>query len=595
MKRLTKETWMILKLNLRSVLWFELLYRAAVLPVCFRLFKWGLSFSLKMAGYSYVTAGNLWSFLLKPWTLAVMAALMVLGLALCLVETGALITAFQGAAYYQKRSPAAMLQGGLEKLSDELRRGNWQLFPVLMAHMATLNWYLIYRILSHVRPLNFVMSELLHQPWGLAAAAGTAALCLACTAVTVFVFQTCMIEQRKFGQAVYESGKLLRGNAAVILGTMALHNLAVLAIFILIYLAFVLLAAIFVTLWIDSSISAAMLLSVCDRAELVILFGASMMVTVVNVAAATVRYYETRGWRGDRDETAFRLSVGRHMKYGICIAACFSLFFLVDMVYNGSELAEEMLTDVAVTAHRGSSQKAPENTMAALEAAVEELADFAEIDVQLTSDKEMVLCHDLSLKRTAGVSRTVSSMTLGEIRQLDAGSWFSEEFAGEQIPTLREAMEFAKGRLNLNIELKNLGKDSELPELAAELIRELDMEEQCVVTSVNFSYLERVKKQNPRIRTGYIAAAAYGDYYSGDSIDFISVRASLVSGSLVEQVHELGKEIHVWTVNSRQEMERMKFLNVDNLITDYPVRAREVIYKEEATENLLEYLNMILK
>ena len=78
---------------------------------------------------------------------------------------------------------------------------------------------------------------------------------------------------------------------------------------------------------------------------------------------------------------------------------------------------------------------------------------------------------------------------------------------------------------------------------------------------------------NPDLRTGYILAAAYGNYYESGDFDFISIRSSFAGRRLVEAVHEDGKAIHVWTVNSKTEMNQMKLLGVDNIITDYPVRA----------------------
>ena len=78
-------------------------------------------------------------------------------------------------------------------------------------------------------------------------------------------------------------------------------------------------------------------------------------------------------------------------------------------------------------------------------------------------------------------------------------------------------------------------------------------------------------------------------------MDFISIRSSFVSGKLVEAAHEKGKAIHAWAVNNKSEMERMKMLGVDNIITDYPVLAREIVYRERATETLFEYLRLVLK
>ena len=98
-----------------------------------------------------------------------------------------------------------------------------------------------------------------------------------------------------------------------------------------------------------------------------------------------------------------------------------------------------------------------------------------------------------------------------------------------------------------------------------------------------------------RLRTGYIISAAYGNFYSSEAVDFISVRSSFVDERLVENVHSQGKAVHVWTVNQKGEIERLRLLGVDNIITDYPILAREIIYREEATETLLEYLHMVFR
>ena len=227
--------------------------------------------------------------------------------------------------------------------------------------------------------------------------------------------------------------------------------------------------------------------------------------------------------------------------------------------------------------------------------ALKEMADYSEIDVQTTADGIMVVCHDLNLKRGAGGDRLLGTMTYDQVSRLDVGSHFSPSFAGERIPTLEEVLEACKGRMKLNIELKNIGNSSSLPEQVAALVREYGMEDQCVITSVKLGYLERVKEMAPELRTGYILAAAYGTYYDNEYIDFISIRSSFVGRKLVEAAHEKGKAVHVWTVNSKTEIEQMKLLGVDNIITDYPVRAREILYREETTETLMEYVKLRLR
>lgn len=108
-----------------------------------------------------------------------------------------------------------------------------------------------------------------------------------------------------------------------------------------------------------------------------------------------------------------------------------------------------------ISAHRGFSSAAPENTLPALEAALDAGADVAEIDVGLTSDGHLVLLHDHTLDRTTTGTGPVTAKTLAEIRELDAGSWFGAEFAGTSVPTLDEVLDWSRGRLGILLEMKN--------------------------------------------------------------------------------------------------------------------------------------------
>ena len=105
MKTLTKETWQIVRHNLGNVLLFELLYRGITMPVYLRFINRARRFALEMAGYSYLTAANIGSFLVRPWTLLAIFAAGIIGILFLLLEIAGLITAFQGSAYYQKLTP----------------------------------------------------------------------------------------------------------------------------------------------------------------------------------------------------------------------------------------------------------------------------------------------------------------------------------------------------------------------------------------------------------------------------------------------------------------------------------------------------------
>lgn len=125
-----------------------------------------------------------------------------------------------------------------------------------------------------------------------------------------------------------------------------------------------------------------------------------------------------------------------------------------------------------ITAHRGYSQLAPENTIPAFELAIEHQADFIELDVQETKDHGLVVIHDSHLLRLAGCDRNLWNLTTSELANLDVGQWFGEAFKHTRIPSLASVMDLAKDRVNLNLELKIHGHEQKLVSQVVELIHE---------------------------------------------------------------------------------------------------------------------------
>lgn len=601
MKKQIKEIYQMIRGNLRSLLLFEFFFRFIAGTLLVQVGTRGLKFCLDRAGYSYLTLANAWKFFLHPWTMLFVLVMAVLALFLNMIEIGGLVTAFSGAAYFCHPTLWEIFSGAFEKVRDELRHKNYRLFGIGMISTFTVNLFYLYRIFSRIKPVNFVIKELLDQPLAVSVSLLVFLLFLALLFPAFFVFHGCMIGQKSYWDSRFESMELLKGRWAQVIGMAAMLEVWLIILFLAVYYLSVFLMAVVTVLFVKEDLGLAFLMETTDRAEWFLVILASIFASMVCWAFVTREYYQVISRRKGRMEGWEFATTGRNVRFskktGLALLGLFlamSGFFLFDAAYNGNFISKSVAVQTRITAHRGSSSGAPENTMAALEKAVEEMADRAEIDVQETADGVIVLCHDTSLKRVAGINKKVSDLTLEQIKKLDVGSWFSSEYQGEQIPTLEEVMEYAKGKIDLNIEIKNLGNSSGLPEKVIELVEKHEMQEQCVITSTNRFYLKRVKAVNPEIRTGYIISAAYGNFYSDEFIDLISIRSSFVTERMIESAHEAGKAVHAWTVNGKVEMERLKQLGVDDMITDRPVLAREILYGEEAKANLLEYLRLVL-
>ncbi|ASO22159.1 glycerophosphoryl diester phosphodiesterase [Actinoalloteichus hoggarensis] len=248
-----------------------------------------------------------------------------------------------------------------------------------------------------------------------------------------------------------------------------------------------------------------------------------------------------------------------------------------------------------VIAHRGSSGVAPENTLAAITTAREHRADSVEVDVQRTADGELVLLHDCTLERTTDVeevfpdreSYALSDFTSDELARLDAGSWLSPEFAGEPIPTLREGIRALGPRTDLLLEVKVCAGEEDLGKAVADALREIPgylpravATDSLVVQSFDHDETRAFHDELPEVSVGLLFGARPTDAELADAAGWAqqaNPRHTLTDQALVDQVHALGLDINVWTVNAESDMRAMIDLGVDGVITDYPQVLREVL------------------
>jgi len=237
-----------------------------------------------------------------------------------------------------------------------------------------------------------------------------------------------------------------------------------------------------------------------------------------------------------------------------------------------------------VFAHRGASDMAPENTLAAFQAALEVGANGIELDVTRCATGEVVVIHDDTVDRTTNGAGRVDSLPFYALRELDAGSWFGSEFAGERIPTLQEVLDRFGHRLRINIEIKgrNLRGDG-LEEEIAEMIRVRSLQKEVILSSFNPAVLIRARRVAPELRRGLLYAPDLPIYLSRAwslplvRPDALHPEHTMVDERLVRWAHRHGLRVAAWTVDETQEMERLIRLGVDMIITNHPRKLREVL------------------
>jgi len=233
-----------------------------------------------------------------------------------------------------------------------------------------------------------------------------------------------------------------------------------------------------------------------------------------------------------------------------------------------------------VVAHRGASGYAPENTLAAFRSAVELGAKFIETDLQLSRDSRFVAIHDDTLDRTTNGRGPVHALTLAELRELDAGSWFGPEFAGEHIPTLDEILRFSREcDVVFYLEIKPAGAWGVEHALVGAL-REAQEAARAVVLSFDPSVLGAVRRLEPTLMTGLLFNRGSNDVVER-ALELgarqLAPRGDLVTLELVAAARRSDLQVVTWTINDPSQMRALAAAGVDGIMTDYPDRLVAVL------------------
>ncbi|WP_297639496.1 glycerophosphodiester phosphodiesterase [uncultured Clostridium sp.] len=233
-------------------------------------------------------------------------------------------------------------------------------------------------------------------------------------------------------------------------------------------------------------------------------------------------------------------------------------------------------------AHRGYSEKYPENTMLAFKKAIEIGADGIEMDVHFSKDGQLVIIHDEELDRTTTGHGYVKDYTLEELRGFDAGIKFGEEFKGLKIPTFDEFLELIKDKnLLINIEIKNsIIHYENIEEAVYAKIKEFGIENKVIISTFDHYSAKKCKGLNGDIKVG----ALYWDciyepynYVEMLGVDALHPEFNSITKEIVEESHKRKLQVNVYTVNLKEDMEKMISLGVDMIITNDPKLLKEAL------------------
>ena len=587
----------------KPLILFEILWKLVTLlviaPACAGL--------IQLAKLKYLTTSNLLQFLRSPWTILLLAVLLLLAALYTLFEIAAVCTCFRQSRFQKVRTTLGrMVRSGLQSVLHFFRGGG----PFLVLHLLVLIPLMQFSATSGIFTAmgipDFLAYYMTKKEFLLPIY--VAAIILCCLLSVRWVFSSVLFTQNQcsYRSARATSVQLVRGRFWQTFFSVLVWNCCYFAVL----LVFLCLITVVVLMVIRATGSNDLIMSQAMRILKlliqIVLWSFSFFATPICMAHLTA-LLEKRCVQMPEVVLPEPVPLSRSAKpfrrsTAVLTACCFTVAALglnlsyVYSVFTGkANFRLALFQNPTVMAHRGLSADAPENTLYAFSDAISVGADFIELDVQQTRDGVLVVMHDSNLKRTTGVNKDIWDVDYADIQNLDAGSWFDPAYANARIPTLEETLQFVDKRAKLNIEIKPTKHGSDtLEQDVAELITQYQYTDACYVTSFSYGSLKKVKEANPEIRTGYLMSVAYGQFYSLKYADAFSLNKVFVTSQVVNAAHQQGKQIFAWTVNSMSEVRSLCNLHVDSIITDDPVMVQNVISRDSTGETLRSVLDYFI-
>ena len=547
----------LLRRSKRHVILFELTYKLLAVAVIYPILTAAINLCMKVAGIRYLTNEYIVKALTNPVVIIALFTGIILFVGYCIYEMAYLAVCFE-----TKR------KGNNASIIDNIYNAYLRLKNLIRIQSIPLFLFFFISIIF----INVIRG--------------------------IFSFNIYMMEGKNFRQSYKKSSQIVRNNRLRVIMSVIVYNLAIFAAIAVFYTVISLILIGGVKLLDMAYLGSAVYLSVLRELRA----GVKIFLVFISIPCSfsmiSYMYYKY----SDLDDIEFEfvdIDEGSARVNRIIYAVVLALSIVLDIIYIIGSFNNNPFERVAIfhntdiTAHRGASVDAPENTLASFSKAIEDMADVIELDVQMTKDGYIVVMHDTSAYRTTGVLKNITELTLREVKRLDAGYWYSEQYKGEKVPTLEEVLQLAKGKIKLNIEIKTADNSDEVAKKVVKLIQKYSMQDSCVITSFDYSALQAVRSYDEEIEVGYILSVAYGKFYEIDDVDFFSVNASFLTKRVVDAIHNSGKQVYAWTVNNDASIKNLTNKGVDNIITDKPVTAREVIYSRDTSETLINMIKYV--
>ncbi len=596
-----KETFHLMGFNFRSLILFVAVY-LGISWIVVTVSTYALSgLALRAAGLYYLGNDNFLRYLRSPVTwFTFIASLFVVGY-IQMIQIGGMIRLFYSSRIRKKLPLTETFRSGLDSANLLLIPKNWSVILFMILMVPYLGMFPLTNISFSVAVPGFLREYLMnHRIWTLIYL-GSLVIVFVFTIRWMLALHIFVLEKSSFREAKSKSIGLI------------MHR----------FLKVVLAAAAAAGIWIVLFIAASAIMNALVIPVARAVYGVSytekigfmratgnMIVNLINtiLTPAFVLAFLSALFGRIEEEDGEIVQVADNGDYridpfrgkariitAVIIIGCAVVYFTQN--FTGRSMHTLDYSRPEIVAHKGDSLHAPENTVPAVNLAIEEgLSDWVEIDVRQTADGVIVLSHDDRLRKFTGRNDYLHEMTYEELSWIvDAGGWFSAEYEGTKIPTLQEVLALCKNKVRLMIDLKPTEYDSDLEESVLRLIQEAGMRDQCVIASLRASSLQKVKTLDPEMTVVYCMAAANGNISKIPYADWYSIEESSVTEDLVSEIHQSGKRVYAWTVNTSSHVQGLIDAGIDGILTDDPIMMDYTLLSADYTGGFLKTMRGLIE
>lgn len=573
--------------NIKKFLKYQIITRGLLSIIIIPIYGLLSGYLIQKDGSVVFTNGDILKFMLTPSGAIFLLFLFLIVVLEIIIEIGGYITiSSKIEANYKESSYWEILKYNIRLLPRMLSVGGIiiLLYVIFMAPMSGVGFKLSF--LKGFDMPNFIMSEIDQNTLYTIIYSIGIILLIYVSLKFIFTFNYMIINNMKANEAIKASSKLFKENRKTVLKELAVMLIVTALISsIVLFIWLTLIVKISGQLNLDGYLSRIIMIALLQIQNFGILI-ISILLVPFECYYVTKLFYKLIDPKdieypkiAEKTKKSMLDNILHKKKTLIAIALTALLLYSMTMGIFTREIIGYN-NHIKIYGHRGYGVGTPENSISAIKKSIDNNIDYIEIDVQRTKDRKYVLNHDKTFERVLYekpyfINKKVSDLNYSQIETLDIGRRVSQRYAGEKVPRIEEVLDVCKNKIKINLELKE-GIDHEMIDDLMELVRKKGMKKQVFFTSLNIRDIEYIENKDSTFDTGLIYFIKLGNYGSVDA-DYMIMEEREATDSNIKKLHKKGKKVIVWTVNTQESIDKFSKMDVDGIITDYPLEVKEAV------------------